>query len=354
MSQATISFNQIITDPLYALAKFGALIWQIITWPYFLHVTITLILALFCLWLAKEYRKWNQGWLSFLIEKQISESTNKKEQGHNKKGLNFTLKRGGVTKTIGLVKLGLLEILEKIITYFKRKVAYDIKHPNLPSLTSLLALLVTFALFFILAHSDVPYNNSLSSRNWLIFVSKNVEVNERSNIVSILVGFVAIVLALVILIAESIRESKDPEQKKVLLSISGLWFLFTLTTLSLLNFLWFKVTVFSLIFPLLIAGGIIYSFWRVIHTLIDPEVREKNRIKLLKERFERIVFDSVRERIGNSILLGKVGQDKEIKLAYTFSKRWLDRSAGDYSFIESNKEGWLILIWLNLIDSLNA
>lgn len=152
--------------------------------------------------------------------------------------------------------------------------------------------------------------------------------------------------------AQSVRDIKGQEQKRVLLRISNLWLLAAFTSLSLLNFLWFRITVLSLIFPIFIVIGIIYSFWQVIFTLLNPDVLEKNRIKLLKERMKRIILDSIRERIGNSILFNKIGQDKEIKLEYTFSKSWLDKRLGEYLFIESDRDGWLSDINLNELDKL--
>ena len=158
---------------------------------------------------------------------------------------------------------------------------------------------------------------------------------------AVFTGLVSLVFALIIFIAESIRDGKNPEQRRVLLEISFLWPIAAFTSLALLNFLWFKVVILSLIFPIIISISIVYSFWRVINNLIDPEARENERVKMVKERIKKIIFESIRERIGNNILFGKVGKDKDIKLEYTFSKSWLDESASRYIFIESKEEGWL-------------
>lgn len=348
MTQAIKDISGFVADLFWKLIF---VLWKIVTWPYFIHVISAILLIWLCYFLFKEYKKWNQGWLSNLIEKDISETATKRENKPDK-NYKLNLDSKGILRVIELIKFRLLEIIGNTIEYFKDKVSYDIKHLYLPSPTSLLILLVIAVVSFVFSHSGVPYKTFLEIHNWFNVLSGNIEVVDLSNVISVLGGFVSIVFALVIFIAESIRDNKNPEQKRVLLKVSGLWFLVTLTTLSLLNFLWFKLTIFALIFPLAIAGGIIYSFKNVIFTLIDPEVREENRVKLLKERIKKIIFESIRERIGNNILLNKVGQDKEIKIEYTFSKHWLDRSASDYIFIESIKEGWLSDINLVELDGL--
>jgi hypothetical protein len=313
----------------------------IIFWHYFLYLIAGLLILILIWLLRKEYTKWNCGWLSYLIEAQISESINKKPELKTNKTNHFILNKKGVVRILESIKLFILEELEKIFSYLKNDVVYELKHPYLPSITWLIFFLIIFGLFFVFSHNGVPYGSILHLSSWRDFATRAVDTNGLSNVISILSGFVSIVFALIIFIAESVRDSKNPEQKRVLLKVSGLWFLITFTTLSLLNFLWFKVAILSLIFPILIAIGIIMSFWRVINVLIDPEIREENRVKLLKDRIKRNILDSVRERIGNNILLGKIGQDKEIKIEYTFSKKWLDKGASGYLFIESSEEGWL-------------
>ena len=340
MAQIIDLTNEIAVQSYELIVGFLGVIWFIIIEPIFLYFIAVILFAWISFLLYREYKAWNQGWLSNLIENQITQPVKKQKPKFGKFSL-FPITRKSALRFIESTKLQILELLEKVISYFKNKVAYDIKHPYLPSITWLLIFLFISGLFFIFSHNNVPYGNIVHIRNWQSFVNGTVEASELSNIISILGGFVSIVFALIIFIAESIRDSKNPEQKRVLLKVSGLWFLVTFTTLSLLNFLWFKVTTLSLILPILIAIGIVRSFWRVIQVLIDPEIREENRIKLLKDRIKRIILDSVRERIGNNILLGKVGHDKEIKIEYTFSKRWLDKSAGDYLFIESVEDGWL-------------
>lgn len=329
---------------------FVGIVWSFIKEPIFIGTFAVILLCWFLYFLYKKYKDWNHGWLTDLIEAKIAESTKKKASQDNK-FLQLTLNKKELIRLIESIKLFILELLRKVHSYLKNDVPYEIKRPYLPSITWLIAFLFIFGLIFFISHNEVPYRNICHINNWWNFINRTITENQSSNIVSILSGFVSIVFVLIIFIAESVRDSKDPEQKRVLLQVSKLWPLITFTTLSLLNFLWFKITIFSIILPILIVAGIILSFWQVINVLIDPEIREEKRKKLLKDRIERIILDSIRERIGNNILLGKIGHDKEIKIEYTFSKHWLNRNTNEYLFIESAEEGWLCDI--NLVELAN-
>ena len=340
MGQIIDFINKIASRAYEFMAGFFSVVWRIITEPVFLFFIAATALTWLCFLLYREYRAWNKGWLSNLIEIQIAGST-KKQEHKTERAQRLSFTKRSLTRLFESIKLLFLESLEKIISYFKNKVAYDTRHPYLPSIIWISIFLFVFGLFFYFSHNNVPYGDTLNFTKWQNFINRTVEANELSNIVSILSGLAAIVFALIIFIAESIRDSKEDQEKELFLRASNLWYLIILTTSSLLNFLWFKVTVISVALPILIAVVIVNSFWRVIHLLINPKKREEDRIKLRKERMKRIILDSVRERIGNNILLGKISHDKEIKIEYTFSKRWLDKSAGDYLFIESIEDGWL-------------
>ena len=340
-----MTLNQILNSVLSFLASAKLLILKFIYWQHSFHIVITLLITWFFLWLFREYHRWNQGWLSELIEKKLSEATKRKDAQPNKYERNFI-------STFKITRLYLLGSLARINKYLSEHLTYDLRHLYLPSFASFSVLLALFILLFVIGHSNVPYQNTIRFKSWIAFVNQEIDANNLSTVVAILAGFVSIVFALVIFIAGSVRDIKGQEQKRVLLGISGLWILAAFTSLSLLNFLWFRITVFSLIFPLLIVSGIIYSFWRVIFAILDPAVLEKNRIQLLKDRIKRIIFESIRERIGNSILLDKIGQDKEIKLEYTFSKTWLEQDVSKYLFIPSRQDGWLFDINLFELDRL--
>ena len=52
-------------------------------------------------------------------------------------------------------------------------------------------------------------------------------------------------------------------------------------------------------------------------------------------------MQSVMERVGNNILLRRIGPDREIKLRYTPSSSWIGERQRDYIFINSSRSGWI-------------
>lgn len=332
-------------------------VWLIsIAWPYIKNpiflsiITAILIVGLLYYLYKKYYENWNSGWLSDLIETTISKSSEK--QKIQIKILSYlTLNKKKIIRFIKSSKLFFLEIFKKIHFYIKNDALYEIKLPYMPSKTWLIIFIFIFGLFFFFSHDSVPYKNILDFEKWHNFISYPIDNNQLPNIIAILCGFASMVFVLIIFIAESIRATEDADHKRVLLKVSNLWPLITFTTLSLLNFLWFKVTALSIVLPIIIAVGIIFSFWQIVNFFINPEIREKYRKNFLKERMQKIILESVKERIGNNILLGKIGLDKEIKLEYKFSKSWINKRVDDYFFIESKEEGWLYDI--NLIELAN-
>jgi hypothetical protein len=308
--------------------------------PIFISTIAVIFICAFLHFLYKLYKDWNHGWLTDLIETKIAEST-KKRPSQTNKILHLSLNKKELNRVKESIKLFILELLKKVHLYFKNDVPYDIKRAYLPSITLLIAFFFILGTIFFFSHNNVPYKNIYQISSWYNFLNRTANEHQSSNIILILCGLVSIVFILIIFIAESVRDSKDPDQKRLLLNVSYLWPLVTFTTLSLLNFLWFKINILSTLLPILVVAGIIFSSWRLINFLIDPEIREKNRKKFLKDRIERIILESVMERIGNNILLGKIGLNKEIKIVYKFSKRWINKSNENYRFIESKDEGWI-------------
>ncbi|MFA5747078.1 MAG: hypothetical protein WC926_03305, partial [Candidatus Paceibacterota bacterium] len=334
-------------------SSFLSILWTVISNLYFLYSLILLFIIWLVIWIYKEYKKWNSGWLSVLIENDISETKKKLKVGKkdNKRGSLFN--KEIFPRLLNQIKLCLFDAIGIVHRYLKFKLPADTKTFYLPSVASFTLMLLVFVFIFFFTHPDVNYGNILDIDKFREFLLRSIEIADLSNVIAIIGGFVAMAFALIIFIAETIRDGwKSTEQKKFILASSYLWPIVVFTILSLLNFIWFKMAVFSLLLPIALAMAIIWSFAQTIRILIDPAFCEKNREKLFKDRLKRIVFDSVRERIGNGILLNKIGSDKELKMEYTFSKNWLDKEAGRYDFIESEKEGWLSDINITELNNL--
>ena len=294
--------------------------------PYMVKSLFIFAFLLLSISLYFKHKNWREGWLSTLIEEE-----RKKTEKREKQERDFL-------KMLKVSDSWLIKIENR---FRLDRIKQDVEQFYLPSLSSLGIILVLFTIIFYFGHRDIPYKSFLEINTWKQANKALVEKESLTNAIAILTGLAAVVFALVIFVAESIRDNKSYEQKRVLLKVSNLWLLITLTTLSLLNFLWFKATVLSLVLPFSVAVLVIVSLWNVISMLLDVDKQKKSQVKFLKERIERSMYESIRERIGNTILLNKVGKDKEIKIDYTLSKRWIANSIEDYFYIESDKDGWL-------------
>lgn len=309
----------------------------IFAFPHILYLLFTGSFVLVIMSLYLKHKAWKMGWLSTLIEeeKKKTERQEKKEKDWLRL---FTISNSWLIKLENRFRLD--------------RIKQDIRQFSLPSPSSLIIILFFFSLIYYFGHKDIPYKSFFEFNTWRQFNKTLVEKEDLANSISILTGLTAVVFALVIFVTESIRDNKNHEQKRVLLKVSNLWLLITLTALSLLNFLWFKVTVLSLVFPVVVAVLIVVSFWNVISMLLDVDKQKSAQVTFLKERIERSIYESIRERIGNTILLSKVGKDKEIKIEYTLSKRWIAESVQNYFFIESVEDGWLSDINLGKLKEL--
>jgi len=324
---------------------YGYLIREIITNQFFKLDIFLIVFLIVIVLLRKNYEKWNKGWLSVLIEEKIKQSKTL-EKGSNKKA-SYSIEE--ITK---LFSLSIVEFYAFFKNNLNQKIAKDIKKIYLPSWVSLIGIITLCLILFALIHTDIPYKSFAHLDKWIPFLKRAIPGENKSDIISIITGLVSIVFALVIFVAESIRDSKNPDQKRVLLKISFLWPLIVFTVLALINFVIFKINSLSIIFPLLIGGLSIYSFWKIITYLVNPHIQEENNKQFLKQRIKDNINESIKERIGNSILLEKVGYDKDIKFEYTFSKNWISGNISDYIFINSNREGRIIDVNLNELQKL--
>lgn len=302
------------------------------------------IFLIILVWTRKNHEKWSKGWLSELIDKKVAQSKTASKQEVKSKH--------SIKSIQSFLKLYFIEFYDYLKNTLRKKIRSDIKDFHLPSFSTLLLMLIIFGALFFISHKDVPYNSVLDLNKWVPFLSREFKMGDTSNLISIITGLTSIVFALVIFIAESIRDSKNPDQKRVLLKISNLWTLVVFTILALLNFVIFKVNIFSLVFPIVIGGLSIYSFWKIIVHLINPVAQEEDNNLFLKKRIQDNVNESVRERLGNNILFEKVGYDKDIKFEYTFSEKWLTGNMEDYIFIDSVSEGRIVDVNLEELQKL--
>jgi hypothetical protein len=321
----------------------------VIHWPWTPVVAIAAILGLALLYLILAYRRWKQGWLSELIAVRLSASRKQRPQ-QSATPLKWQ-------RRFAATRLTILEFWDDLVTYFRRKFVADLKAPHLPSLVSFVILTLLIAAFFVIPQPP-PISVALHShwQDWWHGLTDDlgaVGAKTGELIVGAFTGLAVIVIALVVFVAESIRDDNDYERKRVLVRISLLWPLALAATLIPFGFLWSAARGFTVLLEAIVAGFTLFAFSNVIRALLDPDKRASDRLALLRSRVRGMMFDSVRERIGTSVLLEQLGTGKRIdSLHYMVSRVWIEDDAQSYLFIDALEDGWLADIQLEELQKL--
>ncbi len=174
-----------------------------------------------------------------------------------------------------------------------------------PSWESLIVVLVILLPLFVFSHIQrMP--------------SLNLGLNYQ-NLIAVLSGVGAIIFALIIFVAESLRDDETKDRARVLLRESMLFPLTVGEILVFLNLLWFDVNIWSVVPIFLVAIFTIVSLWRLIDVLLSKVKFYKKRLRLLKDRIERSIDLAINERFGDNILLQILGEGKTGLSYYPFS-----------------------------------
>lgn len=174
-----------------------------------------------------------------------------------------------------------------------------------PSWVSVMTVVVATAILFCLAHITIPHMQMLSFD----------DSNHFQNLIAIHSGIGAVIFALLIFVAESLRDDDTKDRARVLLRES---FLFPLTVLEILVFFvfcWWDVNALSLLSVILVAVLTIASLWRLLAVLLNKSKFNAKRLGLLQDRINQEIDSAVEERYANNILLQGLGEEK-IELNY--------------------------------------
>lgn len=235
-----------------------------LTWIFILGVVI--LFFIFYIW--KQYKKRQKNLLTFKLKKELDKSC--KQKG------------GSIVKTY----------LEQLY---------------LPSWFSVISVIIVAAAIFLITHIEKLAIVSLPL--------KFDESNHYQNLIAIHAGIGAIIFALLIFIAESLRDDETKDRARVLLKES---FLFPLTVAELLGFfifIWGNVNIWAILVPFIVALLTIASLWRLLLILLSKSRFAEKRLQLLKDRIKRSINLAISERFGNTILLQSLGEGK-IELDY--------------------------------------
>ena len=319
-----------------------------ISWPWTLPVAILTILAVLLGAITWAHRRWKKGWLSELIAQRLSAIRKKRQPQHRTLAI-------GWRRFAAQLRLKVLERWDDLLTYFRTKFIEDLRALHFPSFLSF-AVLATFIAAFFLVARPPPLASVLHWHDWWRELTTDLSSDNAKAeglIVGAFTGLAVVVIALIVFVAESIRDDKNYERKRTLVSISFLWPLGLAATLIPFGFLWSASRGLTILLEMIVAGVTLVSFARVIRALFDPEVRASDRMSLLRGRVRGMISDSVRERVGNTVLLELLGAGKRIDtLHYMISRVWIEDGPQSYFFIDSPRDGWIADIQLEELRGL--
>lgn len=192
----------------------------------------------------------------------------------------------------------------------------------LPSKFSIVFLLLISIVMYVLGHLKIP-NALLINNSWIRVILQD---NDYQNLIAIAAGIGTIIFALIIFIAESLRD--DSERARVLLKESLLYPLTFFGISILLMFLWLDVTYMSTLAIVFLAAFAIYSISQMIRLLLNRSLFLKKEQGLFKDRVKQSINRALRLRVGNNIFLKKLEEDQ-----YNI----------DYSMFDEEKEGYITI-----------
>jgi hypothetical protein len=213
----------------------------------------------------------------------------------------------------------------------------------IPSLTTAVVVLLVIAIVVFVP--DPPRHAGLLLSPISAFHQLIAKLDDKSGLEApekILEGLIAIVIALIFFVAESIRSGKSSDEKRVLLKLSNLWLLGLLITTIPLVYLYPPGTGLAVIAILSVAALTLFTFGRVLINLLSPDAIANAQRTFLRQRIRKVVIDSAKQRIGNRILSDRLGADKDIRMNLTLSKSWLPGTPSKYEFIEAGEAGLLV------------
>ncbi len=141
------------------------------------------------------------------------------------------------------------------------------------------------------------------------------ESNHYQNLIAVLAGVGAIIFALIIFVAESVRDDETKDRARVYLRESMLFPLTVGEILVFLNFIWFDVNAWSAVLVFLVGIFTIISLWRLVNILLSKVLFYEKRMRLLKDRIEQSIDLGMNERYADNLLIQRLGENK-IELTY--------------------------------------
>ena len=201
------------------------------------------------------------------------------------------------------------ELLTILIKAEKRKLIKSKEKQFFKELLSFIYLPTKTSFFTVLI--VVVFFSALSC-----FLKPALDDKYFRSLITIHAGIGIIIFALIIFIAESLRDDDTKDRARVLLKESYLFPLSVAEILVFFAFLLPKPNIFIVVPVLLVGSASICSLWRLISVLLNKNRFTQKRTELLIERLEQSIDLAIDERVGNNILVSML-DEKEIMLEYS-------------------------------------
>lgn len=303
-----------------------------IEWLFYWLPLPYVVTASLVIWTYLRFLSWKRGWLSGEIDKEIRRLQRRRLRSIIDAAKGITAR--GIYRGC---RAGLYHWVDSVDRYVRQDAWTELGTFNSPSFTSFFVASVFLLAFFAVPHLDAVF----SVKPLALLKGLSNDLENEDIVRKVFEGLIVVAVALIVFVAESIRDTRNAEQKRVLLRISSLWPLTVAVTLFPIGYLFGKLTGWITILIIVISLWALFQFGRVIRNLLDADLQEENKRRLLKDRVHDLIMQSVRERVGNNILLRTIGPDREIKLRYTPSRSWIGDRQRDYIFIDSSRSGWI-------------
>ncbi len=224
---------------------------------------------------------------------------------------------------------------EKIPVFFKEW----LEQLYLPSWQSVTTVFGIGIVLFCLAHLER-----------FKFISVNLSFQDSDhyqNLIAIHAGIGTIIFALLIFIAESLRDDETKDRARVLLRESFLFPLAVAEIVGFFIFIWGDVNIWATVPLVIVAFLTIASLWRLLLVLLSKARFSKKRLQLLKDRVKKSIDLAINERIGNAILLNSLGENKTELKYYPLS---LDDENSTHHNFYADKTGVVTNVRLDKLD----
>ena len=342
----TISFAERIAALTWGEAAFVVRLAKSATrWRYFPHVLGALIFIVAAIVVYRSYRSWDRAWLSDRVEQELQEMRrNRRKNVKPEAGRRVPRAFAATCRNYSF------RLISTIRDYFLKTFWRHLRTIYLPSVASVALVLLVISLVLFVPHPPAHYLAALEPKEW--WHAYLTDLKDTEGVPRVFEGLIVVTVALIIFVAESVRGSRNIDEKRVFLKISYLWPLALLITFSPMVFLYPPPTGATTVLLVIITLVAIFGFARVLLNLLDAGGSVQTQRQFLKERVRSTVLYSARERIGNRILHNSLGAGKQIPIAFTLSRAWLPSGERQYVFVDAPSEGTLDDINLSELRSL--